>query len=298
MPEVHVLRFMNGTHEGQEVPLMPNASFIAGRSTEADISLPDDTVSRKHARFHHERGKLWVRDLGSRNGTVVNGTAVPYYALAQGDRLAIGAFLMRVDLVPASQLSQAVPAPAQEASSGRSMSGTLADIPLADVLQWLSTSRKTGMLRVRGKRQGSLFLRDGSVYYAQIDGATQLNPEKALLRMLTWQDGTFGLDNATPDEEAMVGEISTPLEHLLMEAARQTDELNHLADRKGIPGDTVTLVLPSPVPWKELEPEGLDIVQRLVEGLDWTAILDTSPLDDVAVTKAVVELKAKGAVDY
>lgn len=298
MPEVHVLRFMNGTHEGQEVPVMPDGSLIAGRSTEADISLPDDTVSRKHARFHHERGKLWVRDLGSRNGTVVNGERVPYYVLDRGDRLSIGAFLMRVDLVPASQVSHATPAPTQEASSGRSMSGTLADIPLADVLQWLSTSRKTGMLRVRGKRQGSLFLRDGSVYYAQIDGATSLNPEKALLRMLSWQDGTFGLDNATPDEEAMVGEISTSLEHLLMEAARQTDELNHLSERKGIPADTVTLVLPSPVPWKELEPEGLDIIQRLVEGLDWTAILDTSPLDDVAVTKAVVELKTKGAVEY
>lgn len=297
MADVHVLRFLNGNHEGQEFPLMPDESYIAGRSTEADIALSDDTVSRKHARFHHERGRLWVRDLGSRNGTVVNGQAVPYYVLDQGDRVAIGAFFMRVDLVPASKVSQPAPSP-EETSSGRSMSGTLADIPLADVLQWLSTSRKTGMLRVRGKRQGSLFLRSGSVYYASIDDAASLNPEKALLRMLSWQDGTFGLDNATPDEEAMVGEISTPLEHLLMEAARQTDELNHLAQRKGIPEEEVTLVLPSPTPWKELEPEGLDIVQRLVEGLSWTSILDTSEMDDVAVTKAVVALKAKGVVEY
>jgi hypothetical protein len=47
-----------------------------GRSDEADIILPYDDVSRRHALIWRSEGQAWIRDLGSANGTAVDGGAV------------------------------------------------------------------------------------------------------------------------------------------------------------------------------------------------------------------------------
>lgn len=49
---------------------------IIGRSAEADIMLPYDNVSRKHALIWRADGQSWIRDLGSSNGTSVDGAGV------------------------------------------------------------------------------------------------------------------------------------------------------------------------------------------------------------------------------
>jgi hypothetical protein len=292
--DVHVLHFLHGKYAGEEFPLGPRESYIAGRSPEADIVLADDTVSRKHARFYRARDLVWVRDLGSRNGTIVNGHSVRRHCLQEGDRIAIGSSLARVVMVSASQLSRRTRRP--EDSAARSMTGSLGDIPLADVLQWLATSRKTGMLKVHGNRDGALHLRDGSVYYAAIEGSTSLNPQKALLRMLGWQDGSFELDSAAAD--GVPAEISTPLEHVLMEAARLQDELAHLAQRHEMPTETLALALPPGKAWRELGPDQLELVQLVAEGRRWSEILDRHQKDDVTLTKMMIDLHRDGVVSY
>lgn len=292
--DIHVLHFLHGKYAGEEFPLGPDESYIAGRSPEADIVLADDTVSRKHVRFYKARDLVWVRDLGSRNGTVVNGRSVQRHCLREGDRIAIGSSLARVVMVPASQLSKRARRP--EDSAARSMTGSLQDIPLADVLQWLATSRKTGMLKVHGRRDGALHLREGSIYYASISGSTSIDPQKAMLRMLGWQDGSFELDSASQEE--VPSEISTPLEHVLMEAARLQDELAHLADRNEMPTESISLVAPSPTPWRELEPAQIDLIQAVAEGRPWSEILDTAEADDVTLTKTMIALHEAGLVTY
>lgn len=290
--QVHVLRRVDV--DGQDFPLREGKSYIAGRSEEAQLVIKEDTVSRKHARFYFARGRTWVRDLGSKNGTHVNGHRVTVHRLEDGDRLAIGAHLFRVALVSADSIAEQTP---PEESSGRSMSGNIRDIPLADVLQWLATSRKTGTLKVHGAREGSLSLRNGMVCFARIDGREKLAPEKALLRMLGWKEGGFGLDSSEvdiPEDQ----EMSSSLESVLMEAARQQDELAHLAERKGLPDTHVDLVKPAPVRWSTLEPAEIDLIQLIAEGSSWEDILDSSATDDVATAKAVIELKKKGLVDY
>lgn len=292
--DVHVLHFVHGKYAGEEFPLGPDDSYIAGRSPEADIVLADDTVSRKHARFYQSRDLIWVRDLGSRNGTTVNGQSIHRHALREGDRIAIGSSLARIVMVPASQLSRRTRRP--EDSAARSMTGSLQDIPLADVLQWLATSRKTGMLKVHGSRDGGLHLRDGQVYYAAIEGSENLDPQKALLRMLGWQDGTFELDSASQEE--FESEISTSLEHFLMEAARIQDELAHLAGKSEMPTETLSLAIPPQTAWKELEAAQLDLLQAVAEGKSWTQILDTQQADDLQLTKAMIALHDAGVVEY
>lgn len=302
---VHVLRFVSGKYEGQEFPLEDGKTYIAGRSSEVDLVLADDAVSRKHARFFKTRGRLWVRDLGSRNGTLINGESVARHCLRAGDRIAIGSSLARVDLVERNLITKQRAGENKrktaEANANRSMSGSLEDIPLMDVLQWLATSRKTGTLKVKdplADRVGALHLREGQVFYATITGAESLHPEKALIRMLNWSRGSFDLESVAL--ETVAQEISMSLEHMLMEAARQEDELKNLAKKAALPtrGDEVHIVKPSPVPWHTLDEKELGLVQALFEHASWWDVLDTSATDDVTLTRSLVALKKKGVIDY
>jgi hypothetical protein len=63
---------------------------VIGRGTEADIRLPDTGVSRKHVDVVLDGGVATVEDLGSTNGTLVNGRRVSRQALADGDVIRIG----------------------------------------------------------------------------------------------------------------------------------------------------------------------------------------------------------------
>ena len=309
--EIHVLKFLTGKYKGEEFPLGPDSdACIAGRSSEADLVLADDAVSRKHARFYIERRRTWLRDLCSRNGTLVNGTPVKRHCLRPGDRISIGASLMSVQLAKPSQVSAAPRAGEKKQSrarptldfSNRSMAGSIEEIPLAGVLQFLAASRKSGNLQVRDgetNRVGRVSMRDGFIVNASIEGsAPGLRPEKAVTRMLGWVKGTFSLDNATT--EASDDRVVASIEHVLMESARQQDEIVHLSERTPVPrySQEVALVQPAPVRWRTLPPEQLDIVQDLAEGRGWAFILDTYNGDDLELTRLIVELRKKRVIEY
>jgi pSer/pThr/pTyr-binding forkhead associated (FHA) protein len=73
--------------------LLESESVSAGRNTESDVFLDDVTVSRKHAVFErHDDGAWFVRDVGSLNGTYVNGEQVDETKLATRDEVQIGRF--------------------------------------------------------------------------------------------------------------------------------------------------------------------------------------------------------------
>ena len=63
------------TGSGTSLEIGANRMTI-GRSEESDIVLPYDNVSRKHALIWRSDGRSWIRDLGSANGTSVDGMAV------------------------------------------------------------------------------------------------------------------------------------------------------------------------------------------------------------------------------
>jgi pSer/pThr/pTyr-binding forkhead associated (FHA) protein len=73
--------------------LLTNDSTSVGRSTDSEILLDDVTVSRAHAAFDRREGDGWfVRDVGSLNGTYVNGEQVDQTKLASGDEVQVGRF--------------------------------------------------------------------------------------------------------------------------------------------------------------------------------------------------------------
>ena len=171
------------------------------------------------------------------------------------------------------------------------------------VLQWLAASRKTGTLNVRNldtNQTGRVYLRDGYAFFATIDkSAAALPPEKALMRMLAWKRGTFALENGTL-EQPPTQEIQNTIEGILMESARQQDEIMYLAEKSPVPryGAEVTLTNPSPLRWRDIAPDLLDIVQDLAEGKSWSWIMDTYPSDDLALSRLIVELRKKKIVEY
>ena len=65
--------------------------ILVGRAPTADLRIDDPRVSRLHARIEMRDDGVYVEDLGSRNGTMVNGVLSEGQRLAAGDELGIGA---------------------------------------------------------------------------------------------------------------------------------------------------------------------------------------------------------------
>jgi pSer/pThr/pTyr-binding forkhead associated (FHA) protein len=71
------LRALTGDLRGQEFTLRTPAHCVLGRSSMCGLCLPHDaTVSRQHCLIELEGGSAWVQDLGSRNGTYLNGEQI------------------------------------------------------------------------------------------------------------------------------------------------------------------------------------------------------------------------------
>ena len=70
---------------------------VLGRDPECDRLIDDPAASRRHCAFTLRQGRVWVEDLGSRNGTFLNGTRLSNaQPLKAGDRLALGRQPFRV----------------------------------------------------------------------------------------------------------------------------------------------------------------------------------------------------------
>lgn len=85
-----LLVVLSGSAVGTLVPL-DISELTFGRDPTCDVRLDDDGVSRRHARLVAQLDGGWrLEDLGSTNGTTVNGERIERRVLAEGDRLLIG----------------------------------------------------------------------------------------------------------------------------------------------------------------------------------------------------------------
>ncbi len=82
------LRFDNGPRQGEKVALQ--GRLTVGRRSTNDLVLTEKGISGSHAEFFARDGKWWVRDMGSTNGTLVNGAKVVEAELTGGDSVKIG----------------------------------------------------------------------------------------------------------------------------------------------------------------------------------------------------------------
>ena len=139
------LRFISGKYQGGEYPLGEGQEIVIGRSSELDMVLVEEMVSRKHARIALAEGVITIEDLGSTNGTFVNGEKVERGTLKEGDRVLVGTNILKVMAISHDGDQQldlkAVAAGRVTARQKMSrvgdepprMSGSLEEIPLPDL---------------------------------------------------------------------------------------------------------------------------------------------------------------------
>ena len=92
----YLLRFISGKYQGGEYPLQDSGELVIGRSSELDMVLIEDMVSRKHAKISLAPGQIAIADLGSTNGTFVNGEKIKKARLKEGDRILIGTSILKL----------------------------------------------------------------------------------------------------------------------------------------------------------------------------------------------------------
>ncbi|MBW2736471.1 MAG: FHA domain-containing protein, partial [Deltaproteobacteria bacterium] len=85
-------------------PLVEAHPIVVGREAPADVLIDSHGLSHQHARFELKEGRVWVEDLGSTNGTLVNGEKVERVELEPGAEVNLGGVLVSVNtLAPAEE---------------------------------------------------------------------------------------------------------------------------------------------------------------------------------------------------
>jgi uncharacterized protein DUF4388 len=197
-----------------------------------------------------------------------------------------------MDAKTAQQNLERTAAAQDKKSGGRSVvQGRLEEVPLVDLLQLLSTSKKTGAIVIQGYRGGRVHLRGGKVISAVIDADPTLPPKKALYRMVSWEQGGFEFvpqDDVPP----MPDEIAEATEHLIMDAMQQADELA----KGGLPAPTTAIGIAMPLSPKlrDLAGDELELIQLVHNYGVVQAVLDRARGSDLEVSEKLLALLQRG----
>src|SRR5208283_2416767 len=89
-----VLKLSFGDSVLKDIPVGVNAVTI-GRSPQEDIFIDNPAVSFHHARIFSQSGVYYVQDLGSLNGTLLNGVRITQAPLTYGDVITVGKHTIR-----------------------------------------------------------------------------------------------------------------------------------------------------------------------------------------------------------
>ena len=89
------LRFLGGTRRDQEMLIRKPVTTV-GRALDNDVVLDSGEVSRHHARFEYADGEMRLVDLGSTNGTRINGRPITNERVGPGDEITFGTLKARI----------------------------------------------------------------------------------------------------------------------------------------------------------------------------------------------------------
>jgi hypothetical protein len=290
------LRFISGKYQGGEFPIVADKQILIGRSSDLDMVLVEDMVSRKHARIQTQGEQIWIEDLGSTNGTFVNGEKIKRARLKEGDRVLIGTSILKViagdapkDGIDAKRELENV-AQQRKNSQQRTMSGSIEEVPLPDLLQLFGTSKKSGVLVVRSDNNqiGRIHLKKGVIAYAIINDLDDVQPLKSLFRMLTWQKGLFDLE--PPEEREFANEMTLTVQETLIEGMRQLDEYNRIRDDLPDLAGRVSVSAPLIPPLRDLKAQDLDVLQLAHNYGVFETVLNKSLATDLETAEIVLKL--------
>ncbi|SDD87357.1 FHA domain-containing protein [Aquimonas voraii] len=117
----YLLRGVSGAAFGKTYAVV--STQVIGRHHECDISIPSEEISRRHAQVKPTADGLLVEDLGSSNGTFINGQQIQNGLLKNGDELRLDAIRFML-VVPGQEIPKAA-VPAPEEAKGGSRTGLI-----------------------------------------------------------------------------------------------------------------------------------------------------------------------------
>lgn len=97
MPPGAAFQIQSGFYAGLEV-VLDRDWLVIGRGRGADTVLAEATISRAHAAIGYDEGIFFIQDLGSTNGTLVNGAKVDRQNLKNGDEIRMGRLIIEITL--------------------------------------------------------------------------------------------------------------------------------------------------------------------------------------------------------
>jgi pSer/pThr/pTyr-binding forkhead associated (FHA) protein len=119
--------------DGRGHILLDRVLVVVGRHTESDARIDSSRVSRKHCCLAIDRDGVLVRDLGSRNGTRVNGRKIKVGLIRPGEELGIAHLRYRLEINDETrEAAPAHPRPVLEADTGSHRDDTLLARPSSD----------------------------------------------------------------------------------------------------------------------------------------------------------------------
>jgi pSer/pThr/pTyr-binding forkhead associated (FHA) protein len=306
----YAFKFLSGKYQGGEFPLPDVGELIIGRAAELDMVLIEDMVSRRHARLVAANGNLTLTDLGSTNGTFVNGEKIKQAKLAVNDRVLVGTSILKlvdasagasegtqVDVVPQAGDKPAIAAMMagladRPAPSANTMSGDLEEVPLPDLLQLFSTNKKTGSIAIDGPQPARIVLKDGALLQVSLLQNPNIKPMQALCKMLTWTSGAFKFD-ALKDTSDIPAAFDTSTENALIEAMRLNDESKREAQQLAAGRGKVTLVVPLGPKLTALSKDALEVLQLAIN-LQEVKKIAAATSDSIATIEQVRDLIGSG----
>lgn len=202
--------------------------FVLGRSAECELRVVSVGASRRHAAVCWRGDRVVVRDLGSTNGTLVNGAKiVGERVLDPGDRIEVGGATVtfcRVDADFAGRENVAsdrtvISFAPTSAPAPSALRGDVAKIPLFAVLQMLEMGGQSGCLTVESTDgECALWLARSRIVHAETAKARGLD---AAIEIAQTETGRFEF---TPGSPAPETSFEASVTEVILEASRQIDE--------------------------------------------------------------------------
>lgn len=183
------------THD--PVPIRSGKRVVVGRSPSAQITVPSKEVSRAHAEFERRTDGVYVRDLGSANGTFLGKIKVRggWLRVPPGKAVTISSYRImigRPQLQDSSEIQLPAAATSLETLDDVAPEGSYVELgkdSVADLVQKIEEERATGVLRIRcGTLKGQITFQDGHPHQAGTNKGD--SAEAAIRKLLKLEGGT------------------------------------------------------------------------------------------------------------
>jgi pSer/pThr/pTyr-binding forkhead associated (FHA) protein len=198
----------SGAHQGKQIPML-GAQFVIGRDEGCNLRPASPAISKKHCAILVKTGRVYIKDLGSTNGTFVNDNVITEeQELLPGDRVKVGPLEFTLQL------------------TGRSDS-----TPLPDQLKSVDNTASSKLAEAAGTKPPSS---SGSVPAPKPSATTKPaatpkptpGPSKPIPKPSATDDAAamlLGLDDDEPITDSKVPEGSTVMEIPAVDASKKPD---------------------------------------------------------------------------